>query len=66
MKMNKDNDRLYNTEFVYSYLIEKFLIVYTLHQNLSLDETMISWHGKLKFKTNNPRKLTKYKILVRV
>lgn len=65
-KINENCDRLYKIEPVYNYLLEKFKTVYTPHQNLSLDEAMIPWRGKLKFKTYNPRKLTKYGILVRV
>lgn len=65
-KMNENSDRLYKIDPVYKYLTEKFKTVYTPHQNLSLDEAMIAWRGKLKFKTYNPRKLTKYGILVRV
>ncbi|KAK2579429.1 hypothetical protein KPH14_002641 [Odynerus spinipes] len=35
-------------------------------QELSLDEGIIPWRGRLSFRTNNPAKLVKYGILVRM
>ncbi|KAF8773055.1 hypothetical protein HNY73_015750 [Argiope bruennichi] len=40
--------------------------MYVPKQQLSLDEAMIPWRGRLKFKTYNPAKITKYGILVRM
>jgi hypothetical protein len=33
---------------------------------MSLNETMIPWRGHLKFRTYNPGKITKYRMLVRM
>jgi hypothetical protein len=51
---------------VYEYFAQKFRSVYSLKQELSLDETMISWQGHLAFRTYNPGKKTKYGLLVRM
>lgn len=40
--------------------------MYTPEQELSLDEGMIPWRGRLKIRTYNPAKITKYGILVRM
>jgi hypothetical protein len=40
--------------------------VYSPGQELSLDEGMIPWRGRLSFRTYNPAKLTKYGILVQM
>ncbi|KOX69529.1 hypothetical protein WN51_06539, partial [Melipona quadrifasciata] len=44
----------------------KFQTIYTLKQELSLDEgdNLILWRGRLSFRTYNSAKLTKYGILV--
>jgi len=51
---------------MYEYLVQKFRSVCSPKQELSLDEAMITWWGHLKFRTYNPRKITKYGLLVRM
>ena len=40
--------------------------VYSPKQELSLDEAMIPWRGRLKLRTYNSGKITKYGVLVRM
>jgi len=40
--------------------------VYSPKQELSLDEAMIPWRGRLAFRTYNPGKKMKYRLLVRM
>jgi len=51
---------------MYVYSVQKFRKAYSPKQELSLDETMISWQGRLNFETYNPGKITKYGQLVRM
>ena len=47
-------------------LLDFFLGFQTIHkpnQQLSLDEAMIPWRGRLRIRTYNPGKLTKYGLL---
>jgi hypothetical protein len=60
------SSRLFKTEPVCKYLLQKCRAVYTPGQELSLDDEMILWRGYLRFLTHNPAKLTKYRILVRM
>jgi len=48
------------------YFVQKFRSVYNPKLELSLDEAMIPWRGRLKFRTYNPGKITKYGVLVRM
>ncbi|XP_017762744.1 PREDICTED: piggyBac transposable element-derived protein 4-like [Eufriesea mexicana] len=68
---NNDNiphnaHRLAKIQPVIHYLQRKFNDVYKPSQQLSLDECIIPWRGRLSIKTYNPAKITKYGILVRV
>ena len=49
-----------------SIFLQKFRAVYSPKQELSLDEAMIPWRGRLAFRTYNPGKKTKYGLLVRM
>ena len=51
---------------MYEYFVQKFRSAYSSKQELSLDEAMIPWWGRLKFRTYNPGKITKYGVLVRM
>jgi len=51
---------------MYEYFVQKFRSIYSPKPELSLDEAMIPWWGHLKFRTYNPRKITKYGLLVRI
>jgi hypothetical protein len=41
----------------YEYSVQKFRSIYSQIQGPSLDEAMISWQGRLKFRTYNPGKI---------
>jgi hypothetical protein len=41
---------------VYEYFLQKFRSVYSLKQELSLDEAIIPWRGRLAFRIYNPGK----------
>ena len=51
---------------VTDYLSNKFKSVYEPVQNLSLDEGIIPWKGRLRFRTYNSDKVIKYGILNRM
>jgi len=51
---------------MYEFSVQKVRSVYSPKQEQSLDEAMISWQGRLKFRTYNPRKITKYGELARM
>ena len=58
--------RLVKVQPVIDYFKEKFNNIYKPDQQLSLDECLILWRGRLSIKTYNLAKITKYGILVRV
>ena len=58
------NDRLYKVRPVLQHLTQRFQTVYKPAQELSLDEAMIPWRGRLRIRTYNLGKLIKYGILV--
>ena len=51
---------------MYEYFVQKCRSVYSPKQELWFDEAMIPWRGRLKFRTYNPGKITKYGVLVRM
>ena len=59
-------DRISKVKPLLDYFLPKFQLIYIPKQEPSLAEAMIKWRGRLRFKTYNPRKLTKYGILVRM
>lgn len=68
---NNDNiprnaHRLAKVQPVIDHLRRKFNDVYKPRQQLSLDECIIPWRGRLSIRTYNPGKITKYGILVRM
>ena len=56
---NKD-DKLFKVRPVYDLIINSFSKVYTPLMNLSIDEAMIRYFGRLSFKMYNPKKPAKY------
>ncbi|KAL6418704.1 hypothetical protein ACFW04_011862 [Cataglyphis niger] len=64
--ISPNSHRLVKVQPVIDYFKEKFNNVYKPDQQLSLDECLIPWRGRLSIKTYNPAKTTKYGILVRV
>ncbi|PSN34409.1 hypothetical protein C0J52_20640, partial [Blattella germanica] len=65
-ELRENSSRLFKVQPVYEYFLQKFRNMYTPEQELSLDEGMIPWRGRLKIRTYNPAKMTKYGILVRM
>ena len=64
--INANNGRLAKIQPVLDYFIPKFLNVYKPRQQLSLDESIIPWRGRLSFRVYNAGKIIKYGILVRM
>uniref|UniRef100_G1Q6F5 PiggyBac transposable element-derived protein domain-containing protein n=1 Tax=Myotis lucifugus TaxID=59463 RepID=G1Q6F5_MYOLU len=65
-KMDSRSERLFKSQPVLDYFLHKFRTIYKPKQQLSLDEGMIPWRGRFKFRTYNPAKITKYSLLVRM
>ena len=61
-QQTKDSGRLFKIFPVYEYFLQKFRSVYSPKQELSLDEVMISWRGRLSFRTYNPGKKNEIRI----
>ncbi|XP_035228230.1 piggyBac transposable element-derived protein 4-like [Stegodyphus dumicola] len=57
-------ERLDKIKSLYSYLVEKFQKIYKSGKELSLDEDIIPWRGRLSFRIYNLEKIIKYGILV--
>ncbi|XP_026467688.1 piggyBac transposable element-derived protein 4-like [Ctenocephalides felis] len=61
-----ENDRLSKVRPIINYLLPKFRIVYKPERELSLDESVMPWRGRLSFKVYNASKIVKYGILIRM
>ena len=48
------------------FFLERFQIIHKPNQQISLDEAMIPWRGRLRIRTYNLGKLIKYGLLVRM
>jgi hypothetical protein len=48
-QLKTDSSRLFKIETIYEYLLHKFRSMYSAEQELSLDEGMIPWRGRLRF-----------------
>lgn len=59
-------DRLHKITPIMEYFRNKFINTYYPVQELSLDETMMPWRGRLSFNVYNSSKIHKYGILFRV
>ncbi|PNF32271.1 hypothetical protein B7P43_G17593 [Cryptotermes secundus] len=62
----QSTSRLFKIQPLLNVFVQKFHTVYKPNQQLSLDESVIPWRGRLRMRTYNPGKLTKYGLLVRV
>ncbi|GFO46981.1 PiggyBac transposable element-derived protein 4 [Plakobranchus ocellatus] len=58
------SDPLFKLRPCYTYLKQKFLEAYSLSQNLSFDEAICPYKGRLRFKVYNPMKPTKFGIKI--
>jgi hypothetical protein len=65
-QQTQDSVSLFKIWPMYEYFVRKFKSVYSPKQELSLDEAMIPWRGRLRFRTYNPGNITKYGVLVRM
>ena len=54
------DDRLYKVRPILDHFIGKFQEMYNPHENISIDEGMLSWRGRLGFRVYNPKKPVKY------
>ena len=57
-----EHDKLYKIRPIVSHLQNKFDAVYECEKNISIDESMIPFKGRLKFKQRMPMKPVKYGI----
>ncbi|XP_059531352.1 piggyBac transposable element-derived protein 4-like isoform X1 [Myotis daubentonii] len=64
--LTKSSSRLFKIQSVLDHFISKFQTIYKPMRELSLDEGMIPWRGRLLFQTYNPAKIIKYGLLVRM
>jgi hypothetical protein len=53
-QLKNDSPRLFKIEPVYEYILQKFRSVYSPGQELSLDEGMIPWRGRLEISNLQP------------
>ncbi|XP_037935156.1 piggyBac transposable element-derived protein 4 [Teleopsis dalmanni] len=59
-------DRLKKIRPILSYFTNKFQEVYKPERELSLDESIMPWRGRLSFKVYNASKIIKYGLLIRM
>ncbi|PNF26451.1 hypothetical protein B7P43_G16256, partial [Cryptotermes secundus] len=62
----QSTSRLFKIQPLLNSFIQKFQTVYKPNQQLSSDESVIPWRGRLRMRTYNPGKLTTYGLLFRV
>lgn len=60
------SDRLEKVRPIINHFVEKFKNIYKPKQQVSLDEGIIPWRGRLFFRVYNAGKIIKYGILVRI
>ena len=58
----KDPDRMVKVRPVLDYVVSKFRELYQPSANISIDEGMLLWRGRLSFRVYNPQKPIKYGI----
>ena len=64
--LQQSTNRLFKVQPLLDFFLERFKTVHKPNQQLSLDEAMIPWRGRLRIPTYNPGKLIKYGLLVRM
>src|SRR5215469_13599735 len=64
--LQHSTNRLFKIQPLLDYFLERFQTIHKPNQQLSLDEAVIPWRGRLRIRTYNPGKLTKYGLLVRM
>ena len=69
LRFNENNaagtneDRLYRVRTILD-IVNSFITNYKPDREISLDEGMLGWRGRLRFRVYNPSKISKYGILV--
>ena len=61
-QQNEPQNRLFKLGTVYKSITERFKLVYTPMENISIDETLSKWRGRLSFRQYIPSKAAKYGI----
>lgn len=61
---NPGRDKIYHVRPVHDAVLDRCLTTYNAHQNVSIDEAMIKFRGRLAFRQYMPAKPTKYGIKV--
>lgn len=61
-----EEDRLHKVRKPIDHFCNLFKTVYVPNQKLALDEGMLAWRGRLRFRVYNPSKIIKYGIMVRL
>ena len=64
--LQQSTNRLFKIHPLLDFFLERFQTIHKPNQQLSLDEAMIPWRGRLRIRTYNPGKLIKYGLLVRM
>ena len=54
------HDPLFKLGPLYHMILARFRSVYSPHQALAIDESIVAWHGNLSFRVYNPDKPVKY------
>ena len=57
--LQQSTNRLFKIQPLLDIFLERFQTIYKPNQQLSLDEAMIPWRGRLRIRTYNPEKLYK-------
>jgi len=61
-----NEDRLYKIHTILDIVVNNFRTSYIPDREISLDESMLGWRGRLRFRVYKPGKITKYSILVQM
>ena len=61
---NPGRDKIYHVRPIHDTVLDRCLTTYSAHQNVSIDEAMIKFRGRLAFRQYMPAKPTKYGIKV--
>ena len=56
----QSTNRLFKIQPLLDFFLERFQTIHKRNQQLSLDEAMIPWRGRLRIRTYNPGQLIKY------
>ena len=62
--LQQSTNRLFKIQPLLDFFLERFQTIHKPNQQLSLDEAMIPWRGRLRIRTYNLGKLITYGLLV--